>query len=456
MKHPFRYICAVLLLIFTIAFIGCEHTADTEVLDNKSVIPLYDSATNSLIGSDLFTLNTTNITHTATGNYTIREELSQKVTYSNYGTDSQSVLIDQKASYGKHSVNSFQQYVGDLAYWNVDGVYLKSTAQGDLFENKPLPQISNYRTLYGYNAGDYIYLCFYDPVSDSDFSIPQGSSLQEATALIVLKKDGSLLRWQTTLIYCQADTTIYKRFTASPTADHNTFDLTTQNTEFTEVSSLETVMALERVSGFLSSIEPIQAQTVHTITCDANTLERTQTTKIELSGKEEQLTASVDTTVSTVDHSRADTITTEHQLESFTNSLYSLKSDDLIKSSPDVTYDVMDAYCRNSLVVTLPLLRYITDAQVYNRSGTIIYRYTGSQALSELIYTEACKMLYQDPEYLDTLAANRKLLSTECLLHINPLTGLPESSSIEYKGTHSIEGQVYNFTSKTVQTYTFS
>ena len=274
--------------------------------------------------------------------------------------------------------------------------------------------------------------------------------------MIVLTKDGKLLNWQTSLTYHQADTTVYTRVFAAPSTDHGAFDLTTQDAEFMEVSSLDAVVMLERFSGFLSSVEPISADMVHTITCDANNLERIQTTKIELSGKKENFSATVDTTVVTTDHSRNDIITNEYQIENFSNNTYALNSSNLHKESPDVTYDVMNSYCRNNLVVTLPLLQYIQDARVYNQDGKTLYRFPGTQELSELICSEACNLLYQDPGYLDALASDRNILSTECTLRIHPLTGLPESSSIVYRGTHTIEGKVYNFTSTTVQNYHFS
>jgi hypothetical protein len=210
---------------------------------------------------------------------------------------------------------------------------------------------------------------------------------------------------------------------------------------------------LERATGYLLQTNNISAHYTDNIYFQAFGDSRTQDITLYMANHE-NLSALVKTLTKLKNDSRVGQDTQLSKIELFADNRYLVSTDDNkpIESSNITAYD-MRQYCQNRLVSTVMLPKHITGAQIISSEKSVRIQYSASEEFANLISSNACQSLYQQPELLNDLAQSCTTDTLQCYLELDKITGLPIASGISYSGTHNVAGTAYSLSYKADQIY---
>lgn len=459
-KHTF--IPLIIFVIMAGLLTGCsvplQKKTNVSLLDTAAPAQLYSQAISDIAQSNHFALSVNTIKTITTDEQVLQENLTQTLSYRDYGTDSPSLAVRQTYTYGDHTFSCQQQYEDGVAYLFLDGNIFSCTTPYDMYINNHFPVSfltpDNYRSIEAKQFGGRVLIGFSQPSAPESWAIPQGAVFENASGTVLLSSTGSLVIGTYTITYASETASVQEHYTVCPTeVSHG--EQPEQQNDVQPIRNIQAPILMERACALLAAAETVGGEGTAQISCELSGLNRTQKTVLTLDSKD-ALEADISLEVSLTDISRPGEITISHQAESFRNGVYTVQTGDVKTEEGAVTADVMDHYCRNLLVSSIPMLFHLENAVMLQSGSDLVLTFDVTEDFARIICAAACEAIYQDPNLLDSLATAYNTDTMSCTLQIDAITGLPAVSSFVYKGIYNIDGNAYTLVSESEQTYQFS
>lgn len=378
-----------------------------------------------------------------------QENVEQTLSFQDYSTDSPSVDIQQTYIYPDYSFSCRHRYADGTAYLSLDAntfstkvpystyaeqIFPLSFLDPQIYEHIEAKRFAN-RTLIGFSK----------PSGPEKWAFPQGAEFEDATGSVLLDSSGNFIKGSYSITYTGNAATVQTHYTIIP-AETILPELDADWDNALPIQDIQAPLILERSCALLSSSAFVHGDSLSRITCQLGTFSRTQQTNLTLDSRSE-LTADITQEVSLTDGSRPGELFVSRQTESFRSGVYTVRSDSAEAIQEAVTAEIMEQYCRNLLVSSIPLPHHLEDAFFVHSGTKDTLTFKVSEAFAHIISAAACESIYQDPALLDTLASNYHTIIITCSLLIDPVTGLPGLSTLTYEGVYEIDGQSYVLTS---------
>ena len=123
---------------------------------------------------------------------------------------------------------------------------------------------------------------------------------------------------------------------------------------------------------------------------------------------DDNLLRTVNNEVTLSDSTRSGSVSTTTQTEHFQNGQYTTQTGGTTIENPEITEEIMQNYCRNLLIGSIPLPAHIKRTVITISDNSLTYVFTAKDELAELLRTNTCQTLYQSPDALDSVTSNYK------------------------------------------------
>jgi len=115
-----------------------------------------------------------------------------------------------------------------------------------------------------------------------------------------------------------------------------------------------------------------------------------------------------------------------------------------------VTDDSMRTYCRDTLVSTILMSKYITAVTEKETDTTIELTFTANEDMANTMCQNAWQILFGNPDYISGLDT----VTMTGYIHIDKETLLPVASGVSYDGTYDKNAHQYHLKFNAEQEYT--
>ena len=394
---------------------------------------------------------------------TFHSSAAQVLNCSNLNSPDAVVQLREDVDCGAHSFSIREQYKNGTALSDLENGRFSSVITLDDYLSRQIPAMIMDPSLYGSvqysQSGTKTMVGFSEPSAPEHWAAPEEAVLEQASGSVLLSEDGSLESCSYSAVYTHgsARVTLIVKTRLLP-AEDSLFPEPDASVPCTDIDSLQIPRLLEYATGYLMQAESVQSQTEESIVCQAGNLQRVQKTDLSLQNTEENLTADIQMDVELTDYNQGGTSRTICQHEQYRDGSYTMTSDgqdSVTKDDTEITPEMMRLYAQNILVGTVILPEHVTSAYITETENSYLITFGGSEELAEIICSDACETLYQDPELMNDYVTSYKTEHIICSLEISRETGLPMSSGLRYQGIHSIEDTSYLLKSEMNQTYRF-
>ncbi len=469
-----RLIAALVICAIILAMLVTEHknSSNPELL--RSAEPTsseaeinsasYLQAVEKIAAAGSYRMHISTTKVTTLGEQRFKETSSQILTCHKPGTPDAQIILNQHMNYGMHSFSVSEQYTEGTARIALENSHFSSTISPEDYAKRLIPialmDPSRYNSVLVRESGDRTLVGFSDPKAPEAWAVFHQVQLIDASGRSVLDSQGNLLESVYTISYTSGPAAVTYSVTTHIEPDVEvTMPAPPEDITYVPIDLIDVPRLLEQSTGYLLQADIIHAQTQEEITCQANNLHREQTTDLSMKNHGEDLDITLGIDVDLVDYNQGGTSTQYHQTEAYKDGNYTLEienQESVQDDTQEITAEQMKLYCQDILVGTIILPEYIESVSVEELDSAYKLTFTASKALSEIVCSDACKTLYQDPALLDSLATSYETNKIEATLMIDKYTGLPLSSGIDYHGSHGIDGTSYTLISNLLQTYDFN
>lgn len=418
---------------------------------------LYDNAVSAIASADNLTLSISKTQETTVQERTFLEISQQTLSYQGLGTDSFCARLDETLSIDSHSVEILEAFSSGTAYVSLGDGHFSSQLNPDDYLSRFAPAIlldsQLYGTVTGVDTGDSYTITFEQPSAPETWALDSDCALLAASGTAYISYDGQLEKSIYSVSYTCKNVNYRKTVIVELTDPALSIDIPNDTTQYTAIEYFDGPRLLERATGYL-----LQAQEVTSLYQDSTYFQAFGDKCVKeislYTHRDETWSARVNTAETLTNDSRIDQATVQSKIELFIDDQYSVSTNgSAAVPNPDISVDDMYSYCRNLLVGTVMLPQYIAGAQMTETDGIQRITFSGNEAFANLISSNTCQVLYNEPEMLNTLAQANNTDTLACYLEVDSSTGLPVSSGILYNGTYMIEGLPYQLQFQADQTY---
>ncbi len=457
--------------IILVALTGCFSDSGNDAV-KKSALPFavqdatssYEQAVDKITSTGSYRMNidTTKITTIGKQNYT--ETSAQVLSCKDLGLPEEQFILNEYVNYGAHSFSVCEQYTDGAAYITLDNSHFSSAISKEDYTNRLIPVAlmdpSRYQSILTHQIGERTMIGFSEPTAPEPWAVSEDIQLNDASGRAVLDAEGNLVESCYSLSYTSGPATITYSVNATFEPDAEiTIPAIEDYSLYTNIDFIDVPRLLEQATGYLLQANAIDSETQETIVCQANNLRREQRTHLSMNNRDHDLDITLGIDVDLIDYNQGGTSTKYHQTETYKDGQYTLAVENKESSQThegEITAERMQLYCQDILVGTIILPEYIEGVSVVPLENAYQLIFSASEKLSEIVCSDACQTLYQDPALLNSLSSSYRTDKIESTLVIDKQTGLPVSSGIDYSGSHTIEGTSYTLNSVLTQTYDFN
>lgn len=430
---------------------------------SQSAEASYQQAAEKITSSGSYRMNISTTKITTLGKQSFTETSSKVLTCQDLGSPDLQIVLEEFLDYGMHNFSVTEQYIDGTAYVSLDNSHFSSTISAEAYRQRLIPVSmmtpSLYDSVITHQIGDRLLIGFSQPIAVEPWAVFGDVQLQDASGLAALDSEGNLVESLYSLSYTSGSANVVYSVKAliEPNAPV-TSPVIEDISQYTNIDLFDVPRLLEQSTGYLLQANAIHAETQEVITCQANNLRREQHTDLTMADRDRDLDITLGIDVDLIDYNQGGTSTKYHQTETYQDGKYTLTVENETSPQPsegEVTAEKMQLYCQDILVGTIILPEYIKSVSVTELDSTYQLSFSASEDLSEIVCSNACQTLYQDPALLNNLASSYETDKIVSTLVIDKQTGLPVASGIDYSGSHNIEGTSYTLTSTLMQSYNF-
>lgn len=430
---------------------------------NQALIPIadaaivYDDAAAAVAAAENVKLTISKTKETTVQTHTFLEITQQSLSYLGLGSENMRANLEETLTIGSHSVSIRETYLDGIGYTAMENSYFSSPMSAAEYQERFVPLLlldpALYSSITGVDSGDTYILSFENASDPETWALEEGSVFIEARGTAYVTHDGQLSKSVYAVTYSRGNAQIRMTVTAETAPYDQEIHLPANISEYIHIDYLDGPRQLERASGYLVQANNVTSRYIDSTYVQAFGDSRTQEITLH-THRDDHWSALVETCITDRNDSRADQASQLDKTELFNGSEYFVSTNGS-NPQPDTEVDVdeMYSYCQNLLVSTVMLPQYISSAQLTHSDAALRIHFGVSDAFTQLIRSNACQALYQDPALLDTLAQSNTADTIECYLELDQTTGLPLAAGILFNGTTTIEGLSYELHFQADQTY---
>lgn len=455
-----RYIAAAAgMIAFVLLILGITTTIEK----NRSPMQLEDAATLYKNASDATrdlpdVVYRVSRTLETTINFDAFSEQS-KVLVSCIGSGSgqMQASIEETLTSGKHKSSISEIYQNGTAYFSINNSKFSCDITAEEFEANLIPiaplSVQLYSEIIGVNTREEYIVYLSGATLPEDWLKLEGVSITKSSGTAYISYTGMLTKSVYNLEYTKGNAQFYLSVIVEVADAVPDIKAPEKTEHYVKVQNLDGLRMLERASGYLTQVANIQAKNAEYTYFEAFGDRRAQEILVQIK-KDAAWSASIDTSIKLSNDSRVGQDSEYSQKEIFKNEIYTLsKQDTPPAQNIEITQEHMQTYCQNILVSTIMLPEYITQCTVNYSNDRIRFTYSANEAFASQVSSNACQTLYQDAALLERISQNNAMQTVTGYLDIDVVSGLPVSSGLQYNGTYTAEGTLYQMQYSAGQIY---
>lgn len=451
-------LCASVLLLIT----GCvtpNGTNTTQSMENTAR-SLYQQAADAIHAADSLSVYIGTLTQTTVGDQTFCQSSQQLLNYKNNNKDLFQASMEETVHIGSHQFTVSESYSDGYNYFKVNGSPFVTSMGAAAYRSRFAPAVLFDPNLYTdlqvitgkYSTG----IVFDEPTGAEVWSVPQDAVFTDASGCAILNSKGELTESTYTVSYSAGNADITKTTKIIICSATATVTAPSKSETYIPLEDADAPRLLEQTCGYLLQAAQIRSAASETINCQAFYINRTQDSVLEMSGIDDALLASVDTSAKQVNQSLSGETTTYQLAERFQNGIYTISANG---SKPTIdsaiTAKNMRTYCQNILIRNIILPEHIESVSTEETDTAYRITFHANNTLAEAVCADICETLYNEPELLDTLSSASSAETVVFYLELDKHTGLPTASGLNYSASHTIEAISYLLTTQRAQTYQY-
>lgn len=445
---------ALILLIIGIVMIVEKNKAPMQLTDAATI---YKNASDATRDIPDVVYHVSRTLETTVGINSFSEQSKATVSCIGLGSDLMQVSIEETLTSGKHKSNISEIFQEETAYISINNSNFFCKIPNTEYQKKMIPVVpltgNLYKEIVGVDTHEEYVIYLSNSSTPEEWLDIDGITLKKASGTAYVSYSGMLIKSVYITEYTKNDVHFRLTVITELTEDTPVVNPPDAPELYTEVQNLDGLRMLEQASGYLTQIENVHAKSSESTYFEAYGDRRTQEISVEIK-KDSGWFASIDTTIHLSNDSRVGQESEYTQSEVFKNGIYSLtKKDTPPAQNAEITEEHMQTYCQNILVGTVMLPEYITQCTVQNSENRIRYTYLASEAFASQVSSKACQTLYQDAALLERISQNNTTQTVLGYLDIDSTTGLPVGSGLQYNGTYTAEGIMYQMQFSAGQIY---
>lgn len=382
---------------------------------------------------------------------------NKQIILQNHTSSNMTGLVTGSVQYGTYSTQITEVYSNDRIYLTVNDSRFQGAGTKETFLSQ-LPSVrlltpENYHTITVTRTKEKTELSFTQPSTAEDWAIPEGAQMITAAGSATMSPDGSLQAAAYEISYIHEQTQFDLKIRAQYPTDSDTEIQVPDASEYTELENVYAPVYLEQTYGYLEQSKHLQAKLSESIFSEVDPIYYDRNITLERSGND----ATVQTQVELTDNSRGGQISSYSQTETFRDGSYSIITNgEESDENSRINSQDMNLYCTDLLTSNILSPAYVIGATEKTESGILYLTFSAGEALAETVCQKSCETIYQNPAFLDSMSESYSNYTVEYYLTIDPVTGLPLSSGLDFSGDHTVEGIRYTLTTRYEQTYSYS
>ena len=456
-KQKILSISIILLLIISLiaAIISSVYYANQSKTpqDDRTPSEIYTDAANKVLQAKDLSLSISTAKNTTRGEDVYIETSNQTLLYNNIGKENMLSHSRQTKSYGDYQITMQTAFKNNTAFYYITGGTFRCPSTPKEYVSDNLPAVLLNASLYKkieMETGDVTTtITFSQPEAAESWALPKGGKLTKASGTAKLHNNG-LLQTVYEINYQIGGTDVMEIFRVDANTAKPTITLP-DTKEYLPIENIDTLLLLEQSVGYLHQANKVTATTKQSIESEVTGHSWTQNSTLNFYDDKATCSVRQDITTQVIDSGAADASTKKSQSIIFTDGKYKTIVDGGDAVYQDgVTDDSMRTYCRDTLVSTILMSKYITSVAEKETDATIQLTFTANEDMASTMCQNAWQILFGNPDYigdLDTAAMTG-------YIYIDKETLLPVASGVSYDGTYDKNGHKYHLKFNAEQEYT--
>lgn len=458
-KQKTLSISIILLLIISLvaAIISSVHHAgnNNNLQDDRTPAEIYTDAANKILQASDLSLSISTAKITTRDGEVYEENSNQTLLYNNIGKETMQAHSRQMKSYGNYQITIQSGYKDSTAFYAITGGNFKCPATSEEYMATNLPAVlldaSLYESIEIEPGSIFSTMTFTKPTAAESWALPQGGKLIDASGTAKLSSDGFLQTvYQLTYQLNGAKIKEISRVEANATKP----TITIPNTEnYLPVKDINSLLLMEQSVGYLHQVNTITATTKQTIKSEVTGHNWNQESLLYFYDNGNHCTVRQDITTKVIDLGSENASAKKTQSIVFKDGKYTSTVDSgKPVEQTGVTDDSMRTYCRDNLVSTILMSKYITSITAKETETAIELSFTANEEMANSMCQNAWQILFGNPDYIRGLTT----VSMTGHITIDKISLLPLKSGVSYDGTYNVSGHNYHLIFNAEQNYALS
>ena len=395
-------------------------------------------------------------TQTQIGTETFQENIDQTLFITGIAEGDLAYDSKETITLGDHTITNQEICKDGIIYFiiNNTGFYSNASVSECLNRHTPAATLNAdlYQTVTYSKTDSGTTISFLDPIAPESWAVENDAVLTVAEGKAFLNKNNQLTGSEYTVIYHHNTATVTKKVSVSISKADSAVTIPITD-DFTAVSNPEAILLLERACGYLMQSNAISAQGTETISCELFGDIRKQTIQLNMFESNDAFSAKIVADTSLTNSSRGDAPFQNKETVRFLNNSCTVITDGT-ESVKEISAQDMRLTCQNLLLGTILLPADISQVQLTDNGDTLRIDFTPTDSFGQTVLQNISQTLYQKSDIFLELSAYYTTNEITCHLTLDKHTGIPLSSGIHYRGSHSINEYSYATVFEAQQHYT--
>lgn len=454
-----KILAGLLALSLLCALFGCGGAdKDATEPEMSALISTYTQAADPLRNAQNLDLELTTETKITTLGGVSSSVSEQELTLTGIGTDAFCATRHEALELGDYEDELTEYYTDGTVYLNVyDEGFFQAEMTAEDFQARYAPAVLLDETLYKTvtstetNFGEA--LTFSDPTGPESWALPENSELLSASGIAFVSEEGVLTRTVYEVEYLCGSARISSKITAKAELGEGAApEIPEDSDRYIKVDAIDAIRLYESAIMYICDSETATFGVNETIVCQAAGSILSEQTQLHYIGADEDHMSEVRKTLTYFEGTGANTTYT--LTEKFRDGAYT-SSENGGQFTPDSGVGAQDmfGYLQSYSCDNHPALEYVSNAKLEDVNGLCYLEMELTPEWGEAKAKDLAYRLFEDESYLDNYATAYETATATYYLFLDPATGLPLSSGINYSGLHTIEGQKYTLLQELSQSY---
>lgn len=462
MKQRISVILIMIVSIIILYLIGhtilAPHKQDNTILpcvDNPEII--YSDAVSKIDSYKDITLSIR-----LTEEFKIGGSIFQQLSYKTVNYDTQEsgipyIQMHETQHSGTHIIEIVETFANDTIYLTVNDTPFTSECNVEDYMRSQIPAIilssELYNCMEAVDTGSDYAITFSNPISAEEWVKDFPITLLDAKGVAYVGYDGALTRSTYSASYMIDEITFSISADVSINYDSIKIVLPIDASSYTPISDWQAPKHLERACGYLIQAKEISASYSDSIYFEAMGDQREKNIMLH-AAFDDEWSVFVSTDITTKNETKLDQVLRLNKKEVFLDGQYLTSNNgEILITDSSVTVDAIYNYFQDQLVSTIILPQHIQTAECAESNGIIRFSFNGTDSFGSFLVENAFQLLYNNPIFMTETGLEFSTQKLTCYLDIDPKTGLPLASGINYAGNYTTEGLPYSLNYRADQTY---